>query len=85
MTTQKHQCHAMNGWGGAITVHSAIPPSTAQLHLNALAEPAVTLAEADSNRERRRHKRLLRYLTARIARAILREVGRFENGKNDRA
>jgi hypothetical protein len=85
MATQKRPCDAMNGWRSAITVHSAIPPSTARLHLNALAEQAATLAEADPNPERRRHKKLLRYLTARIARAILREVGRFENGKNDRA
>ncbi|MBI3242336.1 MAG: hypothetical protein HYZ49_08595 [Chloroflexi bacterium] len=52
-------------------------PSTTWQHLAALAERAAALAESDPNQERRkRHRRLFRYLTQRIARAILREVGR---------
>lgn len=78
MTMQKRPCDAVNRWRSVTTTHSAIPPSTARLHLNALADQAARLAETDPNRERRvRHKKLLRYLSGRIARAILREVGRY--------
>ena len=74
----------MSDWRSAITVHPALPPSTTRAHLNALADQAARLAETDPNSGRRaRHKKLLRYLSKRVARATVRGVGRFENGKNN--
>lgn len=67
----------VTGWRSVTTVHAAIPPTTTRDHLQALAEQAAALAESDPNVERRaRHRKLLSYLARRIARAIMREVGR---------
>ena len=67
----------IRSWQAAVSAHYSIPTKSTWQHLADLAGKAVMLAETDPDIEQRaRYDRLARYLAQRIARSILREVGR---------